>query len=474
MFRLIMRSFFISVTVSLLCTAIFFSFGYWAAGLDKSVIALKVRTAALSGEFSATIRPFLLKPDYQADIWKNNECMILFMLTASNYQTRLQEAISPLQPPQVMYSSCPPLIQHVTAEKVAGSFYHRYLHGYRVATALLLQVLPIGAIPTALTLFVHALAGAIVAIAGTRAWRTSQGSDDAVAVWLSYAFLGIALLIFWGLPHYGISISFAFGDAVVLLLVLTFLLLNPMEMSDNLFAIVCSTGGALVAWFEFLTGQIPIAAAAIPFCVVASSFGKSDHVRLVVRSLLGPGLFIFTGALCFLLKYALAVVVFGTSVLTDAGREFLVVTGGLGPEFTPKAQALIEQLGLPSKSDGSPAHRVFWLFASLAFGSPTIGLGSFFFGTAIAVGSTVALAVAVVVVARSAKGPADYARIGATAVSFAMLCGWYAVFHAHATYHGSFMIRPLALLPALAVIAWLQVFFVKRQRKAAAVVPTIS
>jgi hypothetical protein len=419
---------------------------------DKNWVAKRIDPAALK----QTFRPYLFRQDYPLNLWDHDACLILYML-AARYPSHLEEAVSPLVP--VTPESCEPLAELVTNGTQNSKYYHRYLHGYRVTTALLLSVIPLAAIPWTLAAILHLWVALIIIVAGIKIYRSRSELDQNERLTnLGYLAVGISLLLFWGMAQFEASITMAFGDAVIVALILLFLIANPLRMRDGVFVATCCAFGALTAWFEFLSGQTPLMMALIPGTVAISSFAVEDPTLLWRRTLQGIVAFLGTAGLCVMLKWALATAVFGPWLVDQLREAILNITVSTPLlQLAGNQKALFESLGLPVSYDGSLGHWLFWLAAIFALSSPSIGSGSFFFGTGI-------LAVAfLMTIAGLIRGyylatlPIDRARVGVLIFSLAMLCLWYTIFHSHALKFGSYMVRPLVWLVPLAVVSWLQV-----------------
>jgi hypothetical protein len=441
----------ISAATAIAATIAMFGAAYLLLGPPAQLLQ-DLRMQAGGGFLEAQFRPFLLRSDFTVRLWDHNECLILYMLVAPGYGSPWKEALSPLRPlGKPGENACDVMRDELSGQPVEGQSYHQYLHGYRLPTALLLKVMPAGAVPWVVDIAIHALVLALLAGAIMRALGTSRRAEG-----IGYAVVGGCLLLFWGLQRSGASISFVFGDATVVLLVCWFFLFNPLRSSERAFLLACSIAGAMVAHFEFLTGQIPLATPIIPLCLVIASLCEPNSSLLVRRAIAGPCVFLLTGGFCFAIKYAALAAVFGPGVLVDIMNEGALVTVGHWDfEVAPGAAAFLRSLGLPTSYTGGLFNSTFWLFASLALATPAIGLGSFFLGAAVLILSSALIVSGWVHASKRSRAPIDRTRLIALAGSLALLAGWYLLFRMHTIRHAGFMIRPLVLLPIIAGIVWL-------------------
>jgi hypothetical protein len=450
------------VLTTLIASAVFFALASATAGIDKTSLTERLRAAQAQGYLSRTIRPFLLRLDHAVAIWGHNECMILYMLVAPDYQSRWQEAISPLVPipgPAAPISdACAGLKAILGGDAIADEFYHRYLHGYRVMTAFMLSMMSVHALPWSLFFGVHALLAALMIVAAARMLRSTRTDSAETHVYACFLAVGLILLIFWGLPRYAFSISFAFGDSVVIAMVLTFLLWNPFRMTERMFLATCCGFGALDAWLEFLTGQTPLMIALVPGCLAISCVADNDGLRLWRRMVGGLIAFGGTVVACFIVKWIAAIAAFGPEVASDVWAQLRQHSFGVpGPTPNDATVELLQTLGLPTTYKPTVAHWFLWPMISLGLASPQLGYGSFYLGTSIIVLSAIAAVTGLSAWYWRAETPLERSRIGALTISIGLLMAWYVVFHSHFIIHASYMARPLVWLPCVAAVAWLQI-----------------
>jgi hypothetical protein len=440
-----------AAAVAIVASTIFLALSLGAANLDRTRLVDRLRAAQTSGALDATARLFPLRPDYPVRLWENNECLILYMLASPNYRTHWQQAVSPLTPVNPVAGACFYLKDILAGHPGEESYYHRYLHGYRVATAFMLVLMPLYLIPWVLLTLAQLLVLTLVAVAVVKLRRA--GSPAQAQESRGYVALGLSLLLFWGLLRFAPSISFAFGDMVVIAVALTFLLRNPLRMREGTFLLVCCGFGALVAWFEFLTGQIPLLLAMIPGCLAISSCTVPDRRLLWRRITQGLIAFAATVVACVLIKWAVVAATFGGSVMDNFGAPLdNIVAGPTHPLHNETTRRLLESLGLPVVLGHTFASRLLWTVMSIGLSTPTIGFGSFFAGAGVLVASAFGIVGGSIALWRTASTPIERTRLAAFLVSLAMLGLWIAVFNSQFINHTSYMIRPLVWLPALAMI----------------------
>ncbi len=97
-----------------------------------------------------------------------------------------------------------------------------------------------------------------------------------------------------------------------------------------------------------------------------------------------------TVGFCFAIKYAAAILVFGTGTLNETVHQGLgLVAGNINIELPSAIRSLFESLGLPIRSTGGVLNTVFWLAVSLALATPAMGLGSIVLGAAVPIVSAI-------------------------------------------------------------------------------------
>jgi hypothetical protein len=364
---------------TLVASGLFLALAYTAAGIDKMRLIERLRAAEADGEFSRTIRPFLFRRSATTAVWGNNECMILYMLIAPSYQSRWEQTVSPRTPTAPIPDPCTGLRTYLAGEQIPDNFYQRYLHGYRVLTAALLALMPVSALPFVLLIGVHALCFALVIIAFARMRR----ANDVAEMHAPGGFLaiGIALLLFWGLAPFATSISYAFGDGLIVAMVLFFLLRNPLRMSEPTFLAACCAFGALDVWLEFLTGQTPLMLALIPGCLAISCTSESDGARLWPRIFGGLVAFAGTAVGCLVVKWAVAAATFGPEVASESLQHLFEIMRG--PLQLPRNEViawLLRPLGLPTSYQPTIALWFLWPVILAGVYSPILGQGSYILG----------------------------------------------------------------------------------------------
>lgn len=233
----------------LLLNGAFLAISLGTAALPAGTFAQSVATAFADGE--------LVERDYLKDDWwrgkhQYNDCMVLQLLV-NERPTIVEKALAP-----AFYAArpgpniCGSLRRVVAGDKVQlnGETYARYWHGYVPVAAMLLSVTDVGTARQSLRLLVVAALAALM-VAAARAGGTTRTAGLSV---------GATGLLLWGLPLYGQGLSSAPGDALVMFGLAALIVWRRRLCHGSALALYSAGFGALVAFLEFLTGQLPTAA----------------------------------------------------------------------------------------------------------------------------------------------------------------------------------------------------------------------
>ncbi|CAN7675672.1 hypothetical protein LJR009_006218 [Bosea sp. LjRoot9] len=423
----------------------------------------RVAEAVASGALTRGVALPLARAS-RVSIHNFNDCLILSMLVLPQEDDIFRRALSPRVPSLdapwsgEAPSGYPPYVQCrdlalaiEPAADVPVGYYHRYLHGDWVLAKLLLAVLPFAyATNLLLILLVAGLVGlALLALRNAVRRPGTAGRDCA------YAVLALTLLLFYALPVFGWSFSFAPADLVLVGFLLFFYLRPPSALSELEFATAAALFGALTAMFEFLTGGSPSGLILI-FAVVL--FDDAVDPRAIWRRLcIGTVSFTAAIVLCFAFKMAAVAVIWGLPELTLFGQQIGAHMSSAGWEVAPENAARLARLGIDPDAIRSSflfsylyaLSKVFYFSQFLAFGSVELGL------------LLVALAPLLLglrqgLLLRRCSEAVERMRAGLLLVACAIMPAWYLAFVHHTIVHAHFMFRPmvwpLALL--LAMEAW--------------------
>jgi len=397
-----------------------------AAQDDGTTARHRVRAAFASGDLG--FNDYLLF-DSRRGFFQYNDCNVLQMIANSN-PSRMAQAISPL-----VYAAnddwtdqCA-VLHRVTAEApdVSGLIerhYSRYWHGYNAGVALALRIADIRTVRRSLVIAVW-LSLLTLAVLTLRSGPATRRFGVAVS-------LTAALL--WAVPYFDPGFTFGFGDTVVLL-GLAILAARPQRALQAGTLVPYAAGfGALVVFFEMLTGQLPVAAAWLVALVVAV---RRDHalvpggdaraLALVALAAFGMG-----GLATVAIKQVLA------QTLADpgAGRAFL--------------SHLVLYADMPEGIGRRPG--VLLPFLRLWDASSVLTYGSTRAGRALVLSIALACLLAVAVAWRDRRLEGNIDRLIVLAASLIPVA-WVLVLPQHTVIHATFMVRILVGSIAMAPLA---------------------
>jgi hypothetical protein len=419
--------------VLLLANAAFLLLAMLTASLPREPLQLRILEALESGDLP-------LDTDSQYETWMfGNECLILQMLLNRDDGT-LRQALGP----KVYYRAddrgqcriVRDLARHGRAAEAPEYFnYTRYWHGHNAAAAALLFLTTVESLRG---LLYGAAYGSLLLLAA--AGYRARGNLKILTIAMPAT--GIA---FWAHQDFAHSLGNGPADTVLILGFVLLLLRFGRRDTQTGFATYCAAFGAIVAYMEFFTGLLPVAAALLlPFgyflsASTAAHVAPTQSWRQGVAGLLAFG----TGAaVTVIAKLLLVYLVFGTTALASFAANLHVYTQNL------------DQIGI----DAADNHFLSFVYALggmiwkwgkvLAYGSD-IGARVLFASTALAWIGAMALAWR----SRSMASPQGFLPCVAGA---AIVVAWIAVFPTHSFGHGWFMIRmmiaPIALGWAALVI----------------------
>lgn len=396
------------------------AFSYSAAGRDRAELREVVREAFADGTLGTIDRRL---NDRELGAFQFNDCAIL-ELASNDHGTRIERALSPfglLKPGQdpTTISACGHLKEVVVdgnGAEYVSSPYHRYLHGGQAVAAELVPRLGVqGTRNLLLTLNQITLLSVVLICL----WRLRAGFPTRH---LGMAVLATFMLTMSGVSFLDQSLSMGPADLSVHLMLALLVLIDPLRSGRAGYLAVVAAGAVCVAYFEFLTGQIPLAVGLLLLLPAMSLDGNGLVREAILRSIVGIATFLLICAMLFGVKYWITAQVFGPSVWGD----------------------IFDRLAMRTALEGFSLVEVFMRLAyrthHLAFGS--VGLGLLYL--------VVAILAFVFSVFRDLRAPAPEASwrrwraLGFLAGAGAVLT-WYIVFSSHTAIHSWFMIRPLGL-----------------------------
>ena len=395
---------------------------------DPNRVASRVRTAFATGDLG-TVE--YLKGDIRRGWHQYNDCSVLQMLSDHD-SSRVAQSLAPrmafLRTDPDGNLSCAALraiaLGGVSQDSMAPFRYARYWHGYMIPVAVALEGMELAALRRLLLIAVYA-AIALLAIAAFRSSPYTRRTGLAIA--------GTAAL-FWAAPYFAPSLTHGPGDAV-LVLALGILILRPAMATDLDTLIPYAAGfGAVVVFFEMLTGQLPIAASWLAALVLALARDESRPGALDarLRSVAALGAFAIGGVITVAVKQALATMF----AEPQAGAVFVRKLGAYA--------------GMPAPRNGIPG--VFLPYIELLRHMFVLAGWNYLAGEVLAAALALALLWAVARgwrQRRTIQGRDVLFLVGLTLIPAV----WVLILPNHTFQHTSFMVRMMVVPISLAVAA---------------------
>jgi hypothetical protein len=420
-----LRAVFRAVLVVLVCNCVFLLLILFVP-VDSPTIRHRIRAAFETGDLG--FEDYLLF-DSRRGFFQYNDCNVLQMIANRN-PSRVARAISP-----IVYSAnddwtdqCAVLHQ-VTLDgaDVVGlieNHYSRYWHGYSVGVAVALRAMELRSLRRFLVGTVWLVLAAFTVVM-VRAGRASR--------WVGLA-IALAAALLWAVPYFDPGFTFGFGDAAVLLGLAVVAARPHLALNVATLVPYAAGFGAVVVFFEMLTGQLPVAAAWLVAVIVAA---RRDHASSAM-----PDVRVLAIA---------AVVAFGAGALATVTIKqvlaYVLVDPGAGTAFFSH---LTLYASVPEASGGRPG--ILRPFIRLLQTSYVLTYGSRSGGYA-AVGLIVLASM--IAAARSWRGwrlQGEEERVVLLAASLAPVV-WVLVLPQHTVIHAHFMVRILVASIALAPLA---------------------
>ena len=428
-----------------------------AVSIDRSHYVAVAHDAVDGGTLGhSTHLPFA--PGTPFFVYNFSDCLTLSMLVLPPRGTTVERALSPLIPavnapdgnaPSGYPSSgqCVTLADLMQGQEIPAGYYHRYLHGPWVLMRALLALFSFYVATKLLLLTVCALLAAIAFFAGRAAWLGPPATQPR-----AFAFVAISafVAVFYALPVYDRSISFAASDIVLIGFVLFFYLRPPSRLSEGAFASATALFGTLTAIFESFNGATP-AGATVLLGVLALD---APQARGAVwrRAFIGMSCFLGALALSFAGKAAAVGIVWGWSEIIEAGGLLAHHAGNVAWDVAPDNAAKLEQFGV--NVDAIKSTRTLttvYALAKVLYFSPLLGLGSLILGVAITAVLPLFLVTMGIWRFRHANEHAARSRELLLFAAAAVMPVWYAVFPSHTIIHAFFMVRPMIWPVALLI-----------------------
>ena len=252
--------------------------------MPSEVIGDRIQQAFLTGELIAID---YLPYDVDRGFHQYNDCNILQMMTNQD-SSPVAHALGPwlYMADSSATEACRSLRELVVdgrdPEAFISSRYTRYWHGYIPILAGLLMFVEISTLREVLRIAVYTTL-LLLLFSNIREKRFLSLTGP---VFVSGAF-------FWGLPYFGQGMSHALGDSVVMLGLACLFFWHCRLTHAGMLVPFCALFGAIVVYFEMLTGPLPIAAGLLfPTVYLLSRITNhgdtaiNHHFRLATRALI--------------------------------------------------------------------------------------------------------------------------------------------------------------------------------------------
>lgn len=402
----------------------------WTATADREPLRVKVRAAFADGDLTTEdYLPF----DRRRGWHQYNDCNILQMMTNRD-ESRLGRAFSPrVYVEDASYLDvCRSLyeISHDTRPLSAylETRYPRYWHGYVPLSTLLLRYLDLGGLRILLKSLLIAALGALA----LTAWISPRPLPTFVIP------VSLTGMLFWAVPYFGQGLSHGLGDVTVILGLAVLLLVYPAIRGKGLLPMYCSCYGAIVVYFEMLTGPLPIAAGLLFPALYLLERGSSvaDRWRVAIVGLVA---FAIGAIFSVVFKQIMTVWLADPQALESFGSNLRWYTTPIGPTE-----------GIPLVT---PFSKLVRRADHLTYGVEPLAM-------LLLVATALAWAVAGLVALRARRTnlPSDFA---AFAVGGSSVVVWVLLWQTHTTIHAAFMVRILLVPIAL---GWAALLWVLRSR----------
>jgi hypothetical protein len=449
------------VGVVLAVMAAFFAVSVVAFATSGTHQQSAIRAAIADGGIDYGFRwPF--GPPAKNNIYNFNDCLIFNMLVFPKEGDLLSRAISPRAPLDSTvsaggpagfppYQQCSDLKAHLSAVDGGRNFpsylYHRYLHGDWVLCEILLGFLSVFA---ASRLLMTILLLQLAALALVPIWRAMRNGDSRGRD-IAYSTVAIVLTVFWAIPAYDWSFSFAPGDIVIVSFLLLFYVRPPSSMTEAGFVATCTAFGGLTAIFEFLTGGIPGGLAVLLAVLVFDAW--PDRQMLLRRAALAVTSFAAAIVLCFAFKAAAVVAIWGPQELFKAAAVLSGHLGSVGWDLAPDKVARLQRYGVTVEAiRSSRALSTLYGLFKMAFFTSNMAWGSLLLGIFVSTLLPFALAIRQAF-AWKGRDPTGRVRIAILLLSGSIPLLWCCVFVQHTIASAHFMFRILVWPPAILLAA---------------------
>lgn len=316
------------------------------------------------------------------------------------------------------------VMEEADRETLLISRYARYWHGYNVLAAFALRVMDVKDFRRVLSLSVW-IAIVVLGIAAGRSRPNAR---------LAGMTISLAAATVWAVPYFAPSLTHGPGDAVLLLSLAGIAAWPRLTASLSAIMPYAAGFGAIVVFFEMLTGQLPLAAAWMVAMTLAAGrdTGELQGKRILAVVLGGAAAFGFGAVVTVVAKQLLALPLANAFV----GEKFL--------------SHLQFYMGVPASEEGWPGILV--PFGRLVRKSYVLTFGNKFAGYAL-ITATVLTWMAVAIRGWRQRR-SQYGLDAAILIAAALIpVVWVFLLPRHTYIHAAFMARMLVAPISLAPIA---------------------
>lgn len=363
-----------------------------------------------------------------ADPW--NDCAVMSLVLDQEGRA-IERALAPRWAPAG--GVCTNLARSRLRQDVPAQRYPRYMHGLVAFAAPLAALMPIEEARSVMerVSVLTALGLCGLALLGMR--RATRRGDRLLAIRAVFALgAGAVFLLCFGLGDFGMTFTHFPTAMTLMAFVVLGLMIDFGRLKPAYVLAAHAVLGVFIAWFEFLTGGLAMAACLILYMAAAWSRGLADLWR-AIRCLAA---FLTAFLTTFAVKMALTVAVIGRSVVADFGANLATRMAG---------------------AEGAEPVDIIDTVAVLLFHARYVGAGSDALGKMLIVGSVLAMGWGAFVVVRRRLAGDALVRPLLLGGAFAVIGAWHLLFFPHSHQHAWFMVRTLAglILPAVMLLAWL-------------------
>lgn len=272
------RAFVPVLVLNVMFPMLLLSYGF----MPSEVIADRIQQAFSTGEL---VENDYLPYDIRRGVYQYNDCNILQMMTNED-SSLVTHALGPWlhMADSSAAEACRTLRELVVdgrnPEEFVSSRYTRYWHGYLPIHSVLLMFVELSTLRVILRIAVYA--GLVLLILSS--FREKRFLLFTGPVSISGA-------LFWGLPYFGPGMSHAPGDCAVMVGLACLVFWHRNFTCAKILIPFCAGFGAIVVYFEMLTGPLPVAAGLLFPCVYLLSritspagTGIDHHLRLAASA----------------------------------------------------------------------------------------------------------------------------------------------------------------------------------------------